>query len=144
MSNSRTTIGKIERIDLPTLDVFNVPAKIDTGTYRSALHCNIIESIQEDDTTFLKILLTDLTDQPIANHISVVEQIDTRNIRSSNGSLQERPVIELQVGIRDSLYKTEFTLTNRSDMRYPILIGRYLLRKRFVVDVAKGRHKRKE
>jgi hypothetical protein len=35
-------------------------------------------------------------------------------------------------------FETEFSLSDRSDMKYPVLLGRSLLRQgRFVVDVAK-------
>ena len=60
-----------------------------------------------------------------------------KRVRSSNGQLQYRYLIKTSVIIFGKKYKTEFTLTDRGKMKYPILIGRKLLNKNFVVDVSK-------
>ena len=61
-----------------------------------------------------------------------------RDIRSSNGEVQERYVIRAAVQLYGELFEAEFSLSDRSDMKYPVLLGRSLLRQgRFVVDVAR-------
>jgi hypothetical protein len=37
-------IGRKIHIDLPELNGFNIPAKIDTGAFRTAVHCEKIET----------------------------------------------------------------------------------------------------
>jgi len=41
-----------------------------------------------------------------------------------------------RIRIAGRLIKTEFSLTQRSGMRYPILLGRKLLNKNFMVDTS--------
>lgn len=50
--------------------------------------------------------------------------------------MEERYVITTGVLIFNKLIKTEFSLTDRSAMKYPILLGRKFLVKRFIVDVS--------
>ena len=38
---------------------------------------------------------------------------------------------------KDELIEAEFSLSDRSDMKYPVLIGRKLLKGRFIVDVSR-------
>jgi hypothetical protein len=45
-------------------------------------------------------------------------------------------VIKTKITIFGKKIRTEFSLANRRKMRYPILLGRKLLNKRFLVDVS--------
>ncbi|NJM15081.1 MAG: hypothetical protein HC896_06645 [Bacteroidales bacterium] len=45
-------------------------------------------------------------------------------IRNSFGEEEERFVIKTKVKIFGKIYYTEFTLANRQEMRYPILLGK--------------------
>ena len=66
------------------------------------------------------------------------QEYDQRLIRSSNGEVQARYVIKTVVRLYGKNITTEFSLADRSDLRYPVLLGRALLRQgRFVVDVAR-------
>lgn len=46
-----------------------------------------------------------------------------------------RPVVELRLRMGSEIMQGEFTLADRSRFDYPVLVGRNLLRGRFVVDV---------
>ena len=59
-----------------------------------------------------------------------------KKVRSSNGELQERPSIKVSVDFFGKRYKTVISLTNRADMKYPMLIGRKFLSGKFLVDVS--------
>jgi hypothetical protein len=59
-----------------------------------------------------------------------------KKVRSSNGKLEERPYINVVVEFFGKKYKTIISLTNRKDMKYPMLIGRKFLKNRFLVDVS--------
>lgn len=44
MTTQKIVIGRQDVADLPALNIFGIPIKIDTGAYTSSLHChNIIE-----------------------------------------------------------------------------------------------------
>lgn len=132
----KVTIGRWVFIDLPALDLENVRAKVDTGAYRCSLHCDFIEQFERDGETFLAIQVTDLRDRPIGDHPVVLRQDKTVGVRSSNGETQERPVVSLPIKLAGEEYSAEFTLTNRQDMKFPILLGRKFLRNSFLVDVS--------
>jgi len=61
-----------------------------------------------------------------------------KEVKSSNGISQKRYAIKLRVRIGDFETLTEFTLTNRDKMSYPVLLGRKVLRKAFIVDVSRN------
>ena len=60
-----------------------------------------------------------------------------RKVKSSTGVVQSRYFIFGQIFIAGLLIQTEFSLTERKDMRFPILIGRKLLNKHFIVETSK-------
>ena len=60
--------------------------------------------------------------------------VDWRGITSSNGKTQRRRIIKTPLRIGDVEFRAEISLANRADMRFPMLIGRSSLRRRFVVD----------
>jgi hypothetical protein len=57
-----------------------------------------------------------------------------KNVKSSNGHIQERYFIRTKIILAERILNTEFSLTERKGMCYPVLIGRKTLKKRFVVD----------
>lgn len=62
------------------------------------------------------------------------EVIEDRPIKSSNGQVEMRPVIQMDVQILDRVWTIDVTLTNRDEMGFRMLLGRQALRKRFLVD----------
>ena len=132
-------LGRRELIDFPAFALVGVEAKVDTGAYTSAIHCTDI-AVQTDAAGHpeLRVRLLD-PDHPGTNGQPLTfANFALRDIRSSNGEVQERYVIEAVVQLHGELFKTEFSLSDRSDMKYPVLLGRSLLRQgRFVVDVAR-------
>jgi hypothetical protein len=59
-----------------------------------------------------------------------------KRVKSSNGEMQLRPSIKVTLHFFGKRYKSVISLTNRADMKYPMLIGRRFLSKRFLVDVS--------
>lgn len=69
--------------------------------------------------------------------ISLERQL-SRNVRilqSGSEHAEQRPVVELPFMIGDHRQSAEFTLTDRSHLKYPVLIGRNVLRDVMLVDV---------
>jgi hypothetical protein len=60
-----------------------------------------------------------------------------KNVKSSNGIAEERVVIKQRIEIANKSFKLDLSLTNRAEMRYPVLLGRRFLNKKFIVDVSK-------
>jgi hypothetical protein len=57
-------------------------------------------------------------------------------VRTSSGKEEKRYVIKTLIKLFGRNIRTEFTLANRRKMSYPILLGRKLLKGRFIIDVA--------
>lgn len=131
-------IGRREMVAFPELDIDEIEAKIDTGAYTSAIHCSDIHEETRADGT--KVICLDLLDpsHPQYNHKKLrFSDYSLRDIRNSFGDVQERYVIKTKIKFFEELIEAEFSLSDRSDMKYPVLIGRKLLKGRFVVDVSR-------
>ncbi len=127
-------IGMTDRIDFPDLGLFEVPAKVDTGAFTSALHCKDVRLVQAGLHTRLSFLLIGQTGEPARLFYS--DQFSQRMIRNSFGVAEKRYVIKTRVILFGRTIRAEFTLADRERLRNPVLLGRKLLRNRFVVDVS--------
>jgi hypothetical protein len=124
-------IGRIDKADFPLLDLFDIDIKVDTGAYTSSIHCHKV--IVEND--ILKCTFYDV-DHPLYNGREIsFKTYDIARVKSSNGMVQERYKVKTTILIFNKKYKINLTLSTRDDMRYPILIGRRFLNKKFIVDV---------
>ena len=126
------TIGWRELVHLPQLGLRGIPAKIDTGARTSALHATILEEFARDGELFVRFAV-DFEAQQVRQVCEAVH-IDWRGITSSNGKTQRRRIIKTPLRIGGLTFRAEISLADRSDMRFPMLIGRSSLRRRFVVD----------
>jgi len=125
----KIVIGRSDIVDLPDLGVENIHAKIDTGAYRSSLHCKKVYL----ENGFLYFTLHTATGfQEYAT-----KEWSQKEIRSSNGKIQKRYVIKTSMKLFGRRYKASISLSDRSKMKNPLLIGRKMLTKRFIVDVSK-------
>ncbi len=134
----RKIIGRLENIDFPEWDLYDIEAKIDTGAYTSSLHCHHIKSYQSDNNKeFVKFNLLDPSHETYNDKLFKLPVYRTKVVKSSNGTTEERFIVKTQVRIFNQLIETELSLTDRSEMKYPVLIGRKLINNRFLVDVSK-------
>ena len=142
----KKTIGRRELVDFPDLDLWEVEAKVDTGAYTSALHCSNIHEETQNGQTLISVEFLDPT-HPAYNHRKLsFSQFEVRDIRSSFGDVQERYVIRTRIRLFGKDLEADFSLSDRSDLRYPVLIGRTLLQGNFVVDVSRKNisHRKKQ
>lgn len=115
-------------IDLPDLGVENIHAKIDTGAYRSSMHCKKVHL----EGGLLKFTLH--TDAGYKEYETL--EWTQKLVKSSNGKSQKRYVIQTRIRLFGKNYRASISLTDRSKMRNPLLIGRKMLNGRFIVDVS--------
>lgn len=130
-------IGRNDRIDLPKLHLYNIDAKIDTGANTSAIHFSYAEVVKREGKTMLHFTLLDPSHPDFNNKEFFVEEFEQRLIKNSFGASEQRYVISTEIVLFNKTWKTEFSLSNRGNLKFPILIGRKLLRKGFLVDVTK-------
>ena len=124
------TVGWRELVSLPDLGLAGIPAKIDTGARTSSLHAHVLEEFLRDGERFVRFAV----DWGGVRHHCEAVHVDLRGITSSNGDTQRRFVIKTPLTIGNLTFRAEISLANRSQMQFPMLIGRTALRRRMVVD----------
>lgn len=127
-------IGMTDLVDFPDLDLFDVPAKVDTGAYTSALHCKKVRLVRVGTQTRLSFWLIGKTGEPPRQFYS--DEFSQRMIRNSFGIAEKRYVIKTRIILFGRRIRAEFTLADRERLKNPVLLGRKLLRNRFIVDVS--------
>lgn len=132
MTTERVTIGRLEHIALPGLGVARVEAKVDTGAYRSALHYQRIRPRTVDGVKELWVTFQ----MGGTRRTKVFRKFRRVLVKSSNGVVSHRYLISTLVRLNGFAVRTQFTLFDRSDMKYQVLLGRKFLRGRFLVDVS--------
>ncbi len=128
------TIGRREFVLLPDLCATHLEAKVDTGAFRTALHCLSCRTIDEGDHQILEAVF-DLDGSGAKTYY--FDKFVQRQVRSSFGEVEMRYCIRTLIKIGRYRIRTEVSLTDRSDMRYQVLIGRKTLNKKFKVDVSR-------
>lgn len=136
MAKYQVIIGRAEELDIVGTSI-SVPAKIDTGAYRSSIHATDIKLVIVDGKKILKFCILGHKNSPIKRQLQS-DHFELVDVRSSNGQVAERYWVKLKVKIANKIFYTSFTLTDRSSNVYPILIGRNALSGRFIVDVTKA------
>lgn len=131
------TIGRIEKVSLVDLGFFDLDSKIDSGASTSALHAQHIKKVKIDDKNYVKFRMLDKSHPAYEDNDITLPLYRIKRVKSSNGFTQKRYSIQTRMKIGDKIYRIEFTLTDRKDMRYPILLGTKFLKNKFLIDVSK-------
>jgi len=85
---------------------------------------------------------TSSLDMQLAVELSHSKILKTRVIKSASG-IGLRPIIEVTIMLAGKKIISNFTLADRSRMKYKILIGRNIIRKqKFLIDPLKKLHKK--
>jgi len=112
-------------------------ARVDSGAATSSLSANNIEYFERNGKRWVRFELQhDDEADAILVEAKVVRHVLIR--QASSPKPERRPVVSLTVNMgQDHRYDTEFTLTDRSQMTYPILLGREFLRDVILIDVSR-------
>lgn len=133
MSGEKIIIGRRDVIDLPDFGIRNIRCKIDTGAYTSSIHSADVEVVcGNPDQLVFKIIGNEGEEKEI-----ITTDFSERMIKNSFGSIEKRFVVKTKILIFNKIFETEFSLSDRSGMKYPILLGRKFLRENFLVDVSR-------
>lgn len=130
------TIGRIDKADFPELHLQGLHIKIDTGAFTSSIHSHDIKKVALNGVEHIEFNLLDPS-HPAYNHkVFRVKDFLETEVKSSFGSVEQRYVIKTSILIFDQAYPIDLSLSERSDMKFPVLIGRKFLNKRFLVNTA--------
>src|SRR5262245_57394097 len=132
------TLGWKEYIDLPAWGLSRVKAKIDTGARTTALGAAALTLHAEPDgstTAELQLRLFRRHPERVATVTAPV--VGQMRVRNSGGVYELRPVIETTIGFGPLVKRVRMTVTDRSRMLFPIIVGRKALEGDFLVDVSR-------
>jgi len=126
-------IGRREFVHLPDLCGKAIEAKIDTGAFRTAIHCERCEEVERNGIT---VLMAVLNLDGKGESIHYFERYSLRTIRNSFGQTERRYCVKTALKIGRKRIVSDVSLSDRSGMKFQILIGRKTIGKKFLVDVS--------
>jgi hypothetical protein len=123
-TGEKITIGEVEDVLLLPWRV-RLPARIDTGAATSSLDARELKV--KNDIAEFKL------PKRYGGMLLRLPVIDWLHIRSADFK-ERRPVVEITLCIGPKPIRTQVTLNDRSMVRYPLIVGRNILKENFVVD----------
>ncbi len=133
---SKDVIGTIEWIYMNPPGA-HYEARVDSGAETSSLSARDVTEFERDGDDWVRFSFEhEATDQSVAIEQPIVRTIVVR--QPGMGEAERRVVIELDIRLGERLQRTEFALTDRSRMSYPVLLGRAFIRDLYVIDVARS------
>jgi hypothetical protein len=133
-SSPTFVVGWREWLAIPQLEIPWIKAKVDTGARSSSLHAHSIEEYEEGGITMVRFIAE--VDHPYHSierecHAPVHDQ---RQVKDSGGNPEVRYFIRTLVEVGEHHWHIEISLTDRSTMKFPMLLGREAVRRRALVD----------
>src|SRR5262249_35315238 len=131
-------VGWQEEIDFPDWGFRRIPAKIDTGARTSALDVvSYTLSHEEGEGLIAELRLALRRRRP--QRIKTVRARVMRMVVvcNSSGMREQRPLIETTLRLGPITKTVQLTVTNRFNMRFPVILGRQALADDFLVDVSR-------
>lgn len=134
--SQKIIVGAVEKVRIsPPGLIFT--ALMDTGAEVSSIDARNIKRFERDGQRWVSF---DLLHPETGEMIPIEQKIErkTRILQSISDEFDRRLVVELSFAFGDITQVAEFTLTDRSHLSYPVLIGRNILKDVMVVDVSRS------
>lgn len=132
--SGKAVIGRVEYVWLESAGKY-FKARIDTGAKSSSLDASNIQPFERNGDRWVRFDVT-FPDETV----KTLEAPLLRNVRIRQAAVEElerRPVVKMRVRLGELDEETEFSLSDRGKMLYPVLLGRSFLQDIAVVDVAR-------
>ncbi len=130
----KQVIGEVERVNItPPGKMFM--ARIDTGAAGTSIHANNIVTFERDGRDWVRFEF----DHPSVETPVVIERPLARTVlikQTSSETLERRQVVKMTISLGSMTEQIDVSLSERSAMTYPVLIGRNFLRNLAIVDVS--------
>jgi len=134
-AGDKVVVGEIEYVRLhPPGKVFE--ARIDTGATTSSLSAVDVQKFERDGENWVRFKIPEHNGRDVIEMEEPVARF-ARIIQSSAEDGERRPVVELQYKLGGVTRVAEFTLSDRSHLDFPVLVGRNVLRDLIIVDVSR-------
>src|SRR5690554_5556904 len=134
--DGRIIVGALEWVYLPAA-AHHYQARIDSGATTSSIHANNILRFERDGKKWVRFELREDEDsEPVEVETPLTRMVLIR--QASADDTERRPVVTLTVNLGGLQQDSEFTLTDRSKMTYPVLLGRNFLQDVTLIDVGRN------
>ena len=133
----KVVVGEVEKFFLAGPDHVYT-ARIDSGAETSSIHARNVQRFERDGSNWVRFEVP-VPGTEDAEWVAMEKEISRRVkiIQSSADESERRVVVELQFAIGDHKQVAEFTLADRTNLTYEVLIGRNVLRDVMLIDVGK-------
>lgn len=130
-------LGRQEWVAFPEQRLI-LPARIDSGANTSSLHAVNLQEFERDGEAWLRFETHYQSQESEDVRVIPIEAPLVRQVRIRQASGSEsRPVIRLPMRLANRTESVEFTLTDRGEMTFPVLLGRRYMMDLAVIDVAR-------
>ena len=134
MAENKVIIGWQEIVALPQINLPALRVKVDTGAKTSSLHAENIKYFTEGEIEYITFDV-----HPVQKNKDIVIHCqaplsDKRNVKSSSGYKENRPMIKTNIKIGDYVFEIDLNLTKRDYMGFRMLLGRDAMKGNIVID----------
>lgn len=137
VAQAEETFGWIEKAKIKPWDI-EVKAKLDSGALTSSIHAEAIESFERGGEEWVRFTIevededsdeqvSERVERPLFRHLTV----------SGAGGEDSRPVVLMKICMGERIYEEQFSLADRDDMLYPLLLGRRTIQHLGEIDITK-------
>lgn len=128
-------IQNIEDIDLPDLGIEKLQVKIDSG---ATVSCLGVSKLKVDKSRGIVSFIP--LDSDYSQYTGKMYSLPLKaeiTVQSSNGEEEVRPMIITKMILKGKELETFFSLADRSDLEFPVLIGKDVLSRDFLIKPGK-------
>ena len=127
-------LGSEEWCRFDDLGIPAIKARVDSGAKTSSIQASKIKVFNKGLEEWVRFEVNPVQDNRSISILCQAKLVDVRNVKSSQGIAEERPVIRTSLNIAGKSYEIDLTLANRDTMEYRMLLGREAMNDRFLVN----------
>lgn len=129
--------GWREHVHLPELGAGPLIAKLDSGALSASLHAENIHIYDNGGSAFVRFDVPADNERVTASHCDMPLH-GQRRVKNTGGTSEARLVIETEIRLGGETWRAQVTLSDRTDMGVPMLLGRATIKGRFLVNPARS------
>lgn len=136
-TSSPLVVGWQEKVSLPNFGSEGLIAKIDSGALCSSLHAVDIQTKWTAGSMRVSFKTNHPHGWSYRHRTYSATILDVILVRSSHATVEQRYVIETPVKLGDKITQVRFGLTDRSAMKFALLLGRDAIQSNYLIDCSR-------